>query len=247
MLALGLLWGGYLIQLASPLRTNTDATQFLDLAASASDGAGFVVDGKPSHFPPGYPLVLAALDRVGLACSASFIGLNLLALAAGLAATAYVLRRSLGLGTLPLLVIANLTLLCWVLIKHVTLPLSDIPYFGLAQGCLALLTWAADRPRPQRIRGIGLGLSLALAAITVRTVGISLLPGIMFASLPSSLVERCGALATATSGRGGNRTGTARGRSHRLPADRPDSVFLEFPRRLDRDLRAGRPGTGQVE
>jgi len=195
MLALGLLWGGYLIQLASPLRTNTDATLFLDLAASASDGAGFVVDGKPSHFPPGYPLVLAALDRAGLACSASFIGLNLLALAVGLAATAYVLHRSLGLGTTALLVIANLTMLCWVLIKHVTLPLSDIPYFGLAQGCVALLTWAADRPRPQRLLGIGLALLLALAAITVRTVGISLLPAIVFASLPMSFVERCGELA----------------------------------------------------
>jgi hypothetical protein len=195
MLALGLLWGAYLVQLASPLRTNTDATQFLDLAASASDGAGFVVDGKPSHFPPGYPLVLAALDRAGLACSASFIGLNLLALAVGLVATAYILHRSLGFGTLALLGIANLTMLCWVLIKHVTLPLSDIPYFGLAQACVALLTWAIDQPRNQRIAGLGLAILVALAAISVRTVGISLLPAIVFASLPIGLVERCGELA----------------------------------------------------
>ena len=130
-LALGLftwIWGVYLIQLASPLRTNTDATIFLDLAASASDGDGFLLDGKPTHFPIGYPLVLAALDRAGLASSASMIGLNLIALAVGLAATAYVLRRDFRLATMSLLSIGILTLLCWVLIKHVTLPLSDIPY-----------------------------------------------------------------------------------------------------------------------
>jgi hypothetical protein len=85
--AFALIGAAYLAQLASPLQTNTDATVFLDLAASASDGRGFLVEGRPTHFPVGYPLALAALDRAGVACSATFIGLNLAAMAAGLGAT----------------------------------------------------------------------------------------------------------------------------------------------------------------
>ena len=76
----------YLLQVVSPLRLNTDAKCFLTLAASFLDGQGFVIDGRPSHFPVGYPLMLVALARSGLACSASIIGLNLIMLASGCAA-----------------------------------------------------------------------------------------------------------------------------------------------------------------
>jgi hypothetical protein len=185
-LTFAVLCGAYLIQLLSPLRTNNDATVLLDLAASASDGKGFLLDGKRTHFPIGYPLIVAALDRAGLACSASLIGLNLGALALGMAATAVILRRSFRLESGSLLSISILTLLCWVFIKHVTLPLSDLPYFGLAQACLALLTWSSDRPRRTRLVAMGLALLLASAAIATRTVGIALLPAFAFACLPAT-------------------------------------------------------------
>jgi hypothetical protein len=202
MLALGLLGAGYLVQLVSPLRTNTDATVFLDLAATASDGGGFLVQGKRTHFPIGYPIILAALDRAGLACSASFIGLNLIAMAAGMASTAFVLKRSLRLETPTVWAITLMTMLCWVFIKHVTLPLSDIPYFGLAQGCLALLTWSAGRSRGPSLAALGLALGLALAAIAVRTVGIALLPALVFSCLSATTLRRGWEIVVRLRGRG---------------------------------------------
>jgi hypothetical protein len=202
LLGFGLLWGSYLLQLTSPLRTNTDATVFLDLASSASDGNGFLLAGKPTHFPIGYPMILAGLDRAGLACSASFIALNLVALAVGMAATSYVLGRSFRLGSEPLVIISCLTLLSWVYVKHVTLPLSDLPYFGLAQSCLALLTWSSGRSLRSRLVGTGLAVLLAGAAIAVRTVGIALLPALVLACLPADSVRRGWAIATRHRGRG---------------------------------------------
>ena len=87
-LLLGFLVLAYLLQLFTPLRTNTDAISFLEIAASAGDGHGFLIQGEPSHFPPGYPFLVAALDRAGLACSTVLVGSNLAALAMGLVSAA---------------------------------------------------------------------------------------------------------------------------------------------------------------
>jgi hypothetical protein len=175
----------YLIQLASPLRLNTDATSFLTLAASFLDGQGFMIDGQPTHFPVGYPLMLAALEWAGLACSASITGVNLLMLAVGCACTVYLLRRSFNLQTNIIALIGVLTLMCWVFVKHATLPLSDLPYFGFAMPCLAALTWSTDQ-KSLRLRAIGVGIAaiLMVAAILVRTVGIALIPAFVLGCLP---------------------------------------------------------------
>jgi hypothetical protein len=180
----------YLIQLASPLRLNTDATSFLTLASSFLDGQGFVIDGRPTHFPVGYPLMVVALERSGLACSASIIGINLLMLALACASTAYLLRRSFQLQTDVIVFIGILTLLCWVIVKHATLPQSDLPYFGFAMACLATLTWSIDQPPLRRTLGIGIGVTLMIAAILVRTVGIALVPAVVLSCLPRTGWEK---------------------------------------------------------
>jgi hypothetical protein len=192
LLGLCLLGIAYIVQLASPLRVNKDAQSLLGIASSASDGNGFLLNGKRSHFPIGYPLLVIGLERVGLANSAGFIGLNLLAIAAGTVATASLLKRSFGFADEPILAIAILTLLCWVYIKHVTLPLSDIPYFGLAQSSLALLTWSVGRPPRTRFAALSAALMLAVAAIAVRTVGIALLPALLLGCLPQGALRMLG-------------------------------------------------------
>jgi hypothetical protein len=175
----------YLIQLASPLRLNTDATSFLTLAASRVDGQGFVIDGQPTHFPVGYPLMLVALESMGVACSASIIGLNFVMLALGCAGTGYLLRRSFRFGTDAIIFICAMTLLCWVFVKHATLPLSDLPYFGLSMVCLATLKWSTDQSMPRRLVGTGIGAGVMIAAIAVRTVGIALVPALALSCLPA--------------------------------------------------------------
>jgi hypothetical protein len=175
----------YLLQLVSPLRLNTDATSFLTLAASFLDGQGFVIDGRPTHFPVGYPLMLVALARTGLACSASIIGLNMIMLASGWAGAAYLLRRSFGFDTALVSLLCAMTLLSWVFVKHVTLPLSDVPYFGISMICLAMLRWSMDQSLPRRLIGMAVGMALVIAAVAIRTAGIALIPAFVVSCLPA--------------------------------------------------------------
>jgi len=175
---------GYLVQAASPLRMNTDAIEFLEIAASVSDGDGFLTNGQPSHYPPGYPLVLAALDRAGIARSAVMIGLNLAALAMGLACACYILARSMEIGRDGLLWLACMTLLSWVIVKHVTLPVSDVPYFGVSLASLAVATRAAESRGRRRVYWLGAAGLLAALAVSLRTIGVALAPALAFAACP---------------------------------------------------------------
>ena len=84
-------WWCIFVELASPLRLNTDATVFLSLAQSFLEGDGFVFEGRITHFPVGYPLIVATLDRIGIASSATFISVNILSVGAGLLALRYLL------------------------------------------------------------------------------------------------------------------------------------------------------------
>ena len=175
----------YLLQLVSPLRLTTDANSFLTLATSFLDGQGFVIDGRRTHFPVGYPLILVALARTGLACSASIIGINLIMLASGCAGAAYLLRRSFGFDTALVGLLCAMTLLSWVFVKHTTLPLSDVPYFGLSMVCLATLRWSIDQSLPRRLIGLAVGMTLVIAAVAVRTAGIALIPAFVVSCLPA--------------------------------------------------------------
>jgi hypothetical protein len=61
-------------------------------------------------------------------------------LVVGLAIAAYILRKSFQLGTEGIFTIGIMTLLCWVFIKPVTLPLSDLPSFGISLARRAVFT-----------------------------------------------------------------------------------------------------------
>ena len=199
--ALFVLCFAYLIQLASPLRLNTDATSFLTLAASSRDGQGFVIDDRPTHFPMGYPSMLVALEWSGLGSSLGIIGLNLVMLASGCASTAYLLRRSFQFETSVISLICMLTLLSWVFVKHATLPLSDVPFFGVAMACLATLRWSIDQSSSRRLIGLGTGAILIIAAIAVRTVGIALIPALALSCLPKDWPGRLTVLCKSYPGR----------------------------------------------
>lgn len=172
----------YLAQAASPLRMNTDAIEFLEVAASVSDGQGFLTNGKPSHYPPGYPLILAALDRAGIAQSSVMIGLNLASLALGLACAGFVLARSMRIGRDALLLLASMTLLSWVIVKHATLPISDIPYFGVSLASLALATRAAELRGRRKVYWLAGAAVVAGLAVSLRTIGVALAPALAMAA-----------------------------------------------------------------
>ena len=53
-----LVLGGYLLQIVSPLRLNTDSLRLLSMASSWVDGGNFLVNGNKDSFPVGYPMFL---------------------------------------------------------------------------------------------------------------------------------------------------------------------------------------------
>lgn len=167
----------YIVQLASPLRLDTDSTSYLQIASSIADGHGGHPPGTPS-FPVGYPLLVAGLDTVGLGVPWAIVALNLIFLALATASLWVVLRRGLLLGETATGIVCALSLLSSTLAKSAVMPLSEIVFYGLVASSLALLTIATAERRPALLAG---GIALALAAGTVRTAGVALAPAVVLA------------------------------------------------------------------
>lgn len=185
---------GQLLQLATPLRLNFDAANYLLMAASAADGLGFLVDGRATHYPSGYPALLALLDVMGLSTAPVLVAANLLFLGVGVVAAYALALRHLAIGTTAATWIAAMMLGSWVTVKHVTLPVPEALFFALTMGCLVLLAEASGRRWADRHRWLlwVAALALAIGAIWVRTVGIVLIPALLVAALPSGLRVSCG-------------------------------------------------------
>jgi hypothetical protein len=178
-----LLVATYLLQMLSPLRLNTDAVVFLTLGESAASGHGFLFRGHSTHFPSGYPMMLAGLDCARLGVSWAFIGLNCLLAGAAVFSSYLLYKRAFGVSGQTAEFLCALLLLCWVLIKHVTLPTSDVAFLGWTS--MALLAYdQAERTRNSK-RGWALiaAAALVIASVATRTVGIALLPAFLWACL----------------------------------------------------------------
>jgi hypothetical protein len=171
----------YLLQMVSPLRLNGDAIVLLSLGDSAAAGRGFYYRGGPTQFPHGYPMLVAGLDAMHIGASWSYIGLNYLFLGAGAIAAYLLLRRSLGLPSWTAAVISCMTLLSYVFIKHATLPLSDMPFFGLSMLAVLALWSCRETTGIHTAVQFSVALALVAAAIMVRTAGVALLPACLFA------------------------------------------------------------------
>ena len=199
---------GFLLQLNSPLRLNTDAVVLLSMGDSAAHNGGFLNHGQATVFPPGYPALLAFLLKAGFAHPWVILSLNAIFLVIGLLSVHALLVRRLFQDRTVVLVICSIFLLSYVVIKHFTLPLTDVPFFCCSMCCLALLDAAIHQA--SSLRFLTLALSawlLALVAIAVRRVGLALLPALIFmlATSPqfrlllkrASLVSRLALLAAA--------------------------------------------------
>jgi hypothetical protein len=172
----------YLVQLASPLRLNTDAVTLLSMACNAEDGRGFVEQGHTTQFPIGYPLVILTLIKAHLACSASFIAVNLICLAIALFQFSKIARWYWAAPSRRIACVIALFLLAFPTIKHVTIPLTEMPFAAMMMSSLRCLTeWNHQRNGVVR-RSWGmllLGSVLAVASIFIRTLGIALLPALV--------------------------------------------------------------------
>jgi len=133
--------------------------------------------------PPGYPALILLLVKAGIGKSWAIVALNCLLLGIGCWSSYYVLRSSFGSEAGTAQIICLLTLLSFVMVKHVTYPLSDVSFLGASMPCLLLLLRAeADTSRGRYWR-LAVSALLMVFCIELRTIGIALIPAFAWAAV----------------------------------------------------------------
>jgi hypothetical protein len=166
----------YLVQLWTPLRLNGDSIVLLSMASSAADGNGFLDHGQETHYPPGYPAMVVCLERVGAARPWGLVGLNALFLFIGFASAYYVARHFFQLSSNWAATALLATALSFALIKHFTLPLTDIPFFGIGMVAIALTVRAEQEAGALFYILWVVALLTSFVGVLVRPVAIALIP-----------------------------------------------------------------------
>ena len=165
-----------------------DDSMYLELAKALATGHGYRwlnLPGAPAatHFPPGYPAVLAMLWMVAPSFPANVVLFKLAnTVFAALAAVgvARFVRRRFGMGEIAAQLFALAAVLAVPMLTLATQVMSE-PLFLLGLVTTLLVAEAVnDDPSARWTRVVSLGL-LAGATTLVRTNGIALLPAIVIA------------------------------------------------------------------
>jgi hypothetical protein len=165
-----------------PLQLGLDSPEYLAMAAVKVDGYPF----PQTRLPIGYPALVAVMERGGVAAQAEFVVLNLIALALGLTAFFSLMRGQLS--TVEILGICLATLLYRETFELAAIPQPDLPFFGVSM--LALVCLA----KPSSAQFI-VGLALCALAVSLRSVGLALIPATAWAVFQSNRRAMHGCLA----------------------------------------------------
>jgi hypothetical protein len=168
-----------------PVGVVADDSMYVILARSLATGQGFRflnVPGLPNgtHFPPGYPALLALVSFVAPAFPGSVIvfkALNALFLAAAAVCVTLLLRRRLALGAGWALSVGAVTAVSVPLLILSSLVLSELLFLALVLALLPFFEKLVDEPAGTA-RSLVAGLAIAACAL-VRTHGVVLLPALM--------------------------------------------------------------------
>jgi hypothetical protein len=170
-----------------PVGVVADDSMYVILARALSTGQGFRflnVPGLPpgTHFPPGYPALLALVSFVAPAFPDSvvvFKAINAVFLAAASVSIAVLLRGRIGVGAGWAVVAGIATAVSVPLLTLSSMVLSELFFLALLLLMLPPLERLVDAPQP-RGRVVLLGAGIAVCAL-VRTHGVVLLPAVVLA------------------------------------------------------------------
>ncbi|HTK49394.1 MAG TPA: hypothetical protein VL328_15555 [Gemmatimonadaceae bacterium] len=199
--ALGLAAGVAVVD-ALPVGVVADDAFYVILARSIATGQGYRalnVPGLPAgtHFPPGYPALLALVSFVAPAFPASvaaFKALNALFLAATAVLATRLLRRRVGAGPWWSVSVGLVTAVSVPLLILSNLVLSELCFLAFALALLLALESLVDERQPAW-RVLLLGLAIGACAL-VRTHGAVLLPAAAIALAVRRRWRDAGLLAT---------------------------------------------------
>lgn len=172
----------YVLQAATPLRLDDDAVDYLRIAASLADSRPL----PPAPVPIGYPVLVASLDRAGVASSFAFVLANCLFLALGLFSASKLLSdKSTGARWAAMF----FTLLAIPTVKSVAIALPEATFFGLSLAALWAMSSGRESVR-HRAWLLAAACFLTALATSVRLVGLALLPALIWSfAAPSTTIE----------------------------------------------------------
>lgn len=184
--SLALIAAVYLVQVVTPIRLDTDSVRYLMIAIGIADGTPTAGIGAST----GYPLIVAALIKMGFDSAPMIVVLNLVSIALGMLAVWHI-SSDFDPAVRKWTVI--LTLLSFSVLRTVVMPNSEPLYFGASLVALSSMR-AATRERSWRKYLFLLGaFGLAIFAIAVRLVGVALLPALLWSvarvSVPPGAVK----------------------------------------------------------
>jgi len=177
----------YILQIATPLRLSTDTVVLLSSAESAARGGGLLYQGHPTQYPPGYPTLIAALMRLGIAHVWLIVGISVGSILLGLAAARFFLLQEFFSDDSSLITICIVSLLSFVTIKYTVIPLTDPLFFGVAMCSLAVMSSAASQ---FTWRKLALSVALILISISIRKIGVTLIPALLWIVVARPEVRR---------------------------------------------------------
>jgi len=173
----------YSVQIFSPLRINADATDLLTLTAKLTDHEPYLLNGRRPLYPIGTPMIFSLMERMGAAHAKGFTFFNVLCLIVSAMASG-VIFRSLGLVSAWGAGAMLLGFSSFVLMKHVGIPLTDIPFMAASLGCVAVLESGRRGGMRRRISCFVVALILLVIAVLIRRIGIALIPACIYLFRP---------------------------------------------------------------
>ena len=164
----------YAAQLYSPLRISEDTVGFLSAAESGYRGEGLLYEGREMPNLSGYPVMIVGLLKLGLGHPWVLAGLNLLFLTAALWGVWTIARREYEMTEERTWKLLCLCLSSFVVLKHSTIPMSDIPFLGILMPCLVVMLRAEKETARRRWMYVGIAIGLVLLSLWTRRAGVAL-------------------------------------------------------------------------
>ena len=177
----------YILQILTPLRLSVDTVVLLSAAESAARGSGLLYQGHATQYPPGYPMLIAALMRLGIAHVWLIVGLSVGSVLLGLATARLFLLKDFFSDDSASLTICIVSLLSFVTIKYTVIPLTDPLFFGVAMCSLAVMRSVVSK---LRWRKLALIVVLIVISISIRKIGVTLIPALLWIVIGRPEVRR---------------------------------------------------------
>jgi hypothetical protein len=163
----------YLLQIATPIRLDTDSVRYLAIAMGLADGTGAVPDG----FPSGYPLILAGLDRLGLASVHAIVAWNCLFLALSMCALWWMSSdRPVSVRLWSIV----LTLLSVQLVRTVAMPHPESTFLAVSLTAVAAMSRISGGISLRNANLLLAALLLTGIALSIRIAAVTLLPPLLW-------------------------------------------------------------------